>query len=257
MRVVEEDMYKGDLNEIISLFPNVKRIFSRNSIVLDTGKNIVKIDTKERIFNEIKYMRAFSIEFNVPKIVRKRLIGKLAYIVMEKVKAKSVFKKIDASSLRKKLIKVALKYKASSSASELYKNFNTRYDVILGKKVFVKLIKKCYFGKNKIDLYLLHGDLHGNVVGTARKYYLIDFETAGYREIEYEIAMLKYIDSSLRKKELLELYTNNFKMDNVKTDLYGIGLLNHKLFMFSYNPIEIIKKIIYLYKLMRLIHKYN
>ena len=150
MRVVEEDMYKGDLNEIISLFPNVKRIFSRNSIVLDTGKNIVKIDTKERIFNEIKYMRAFSIEFNVPKIVRKRLIGKLAYIVMEKVKAKSVFKKIDASSLRKKLIKVALKYKASSSASELYKNFNTRYDVILGKKVFVKLIKKCYFGEVKI-----------------------------------------------------------------------------------------------------------
>jgi len=258
MKVVYKKEHREELKEILKKFPNARFLKSRNSIVLDNKNSIVKIGTKEEIFHEIKYMRAFSREFNVPKLIRKRLVKELAYMVVEKVKSKKIFKKLNKEGLAKRLINIANEHTLSVPISKILMDFDKNYKIIFGKNTFKRLLKKNYrLDGGDVKTHLIHGDIYINLIGSTDKYYLIDFETVGYFEIEYEIAVFKYIDFVPGLDKLIKLYSKSFDINEEKVDLYGAGLLNYKITYPTLKPVRNLKKLVYFFRLLKLILKYN
>jgi len=247
-----ERRYAPELSQILKLFLGAKRLFSKNSIVLDLGDSIVKIDTKERIARELSFMLAFGRHINVPRLIRKRYFSDLAFIQMEKARVRGHFESVDSVLIHKRLIEAAKQNMVRGDANDVRGSFHKNFTIMLGKKAFNSLIEALYHA-GRVKLYLTHGDLKGNILGSADDYSLIDFETAGYREIEYEVAILRYVDTSRISEKLCRLYYSNFNINEMKVDLYGLGLLNRKLSKISYNPAEIIRKPLYLIRILNII----
>ncbi|MCP4625965.1 MAG: hypothetical protein GY850_21010 [bacterium] len=154
------------------------------------------------------------------------------------------------------------KYKEQISSEKMISILRKDFRTIIGKDVFDSLLKRCYSKKTNgkkydVNLFLMHADLHGNLLGTADRYYLIDFEMAGYYGIEYEMALFKYLDVHHSFDAMIRFYRKRFKIHDEKIDLYAIGFLNSKLAVKNYYPISNIMKLVYLFRLMKILFRYK
>ncbi|MCB9358611.1 hypothetical protein H6503_01645 [Candidatus Woesearchaeota archaeon] len=202
---------------------------TEKSLVQEAPHYILKTVSKEDGLNEIKYNKIFSKNFNVPKIFEYSIKNDNMIIKMEKVPKRDALMFADRKLLGKKFAEVALSYTMITNTKSLLDMFDNHYKVYFGKRIYSELKNKLF--KSKITtLGLTHGDITNNIIGNSKKQYLIDFETVRFREIEHELAILKYIYSNWFSRDIAKHFGKHFSCNKDRLRFYAILLLNEKLF---------------------------